>query len=678
LLHSKFAGYSLNELFRNKTGITYEIIVNPAQREEIKKALRNFQWVKYVSYENYMPMDGCTRWNDPALFPNGWFADLPFLTDSAAVSFWASLPTIHSIDQIEQFKPFFQISTASEPNVAALLQDGATDTTSIELPNIIYKWRITTSGVISVIPSIHGNGVGTLIVGQLGNNNLWGWVASGYPLHVHDVWIWYNTVNITAAKIWLNNLYNYFSTQPWSDSSIRFGVNMSHWIGNDTAFHGIITLLKTLKTPAGWDRFFFEKSAGNSGPGTLDAACTWSEIRGIWAILNWVWSTPLWSWSSTWQGIWGVADGQWVYSMRSTNGTWTVANGSSPAAAIITWYTLLMMSEDELLDEEKIRKRDRAGAYDMLTPGYDTASGIGYLRAWKAIQYTVVEDYPNIDMVDNFATPLATWGAANFVKDFTPKYINWNQAQTRSCTYPNGQPVPFTVDTNGKHIYHPQYTDANGMLINGFTATNNVLTYKVEMPGACGPVDFPTVPFNIITSTPLSIQKLEAKLVGQNLISADYIVDDFEDIVEMEVRYTESNPADMKTIHSKPVTLTQKEGTFQYSANANGFYSIVAKAANGQEKVSNIVHVTGMQSEVKMYSDEKSVFVSGLNAEHTYAINIIDITGKVLASYNSIKGVSVTSVSINETKLPSGIYVFSLTDKKTGQIQTLKITLTAE
>jgi hypothetical protein len=67
-----------------------------------------------------------------------------------------------------------------------------------------------------------------------------------------------------------------------------------------------------------------------------------------------------------------------------------------------------MMSEDELLDEEKIRKRDRAGAYDMLTPGYDTASGIGYLRAWKAIQYTVVEDYPNIDMVDNFATPLAT------------------------------------------------------------------------------------------------------------------------------------------------------------------------------------------------------------------------------------------------------------------------------
>jgi hypothetical protein len=37
------AGYSLNELFRNKTGITYEIIVNPAQREEIKKALRNFQ-----------------------------------------------------------------------------------------------------------------------------------------------------------------------------------------------------------------------------------------------------------------------------------------------------------------------------------------------------------------------------------------------------------------------------------------------------------------------------------------------------------------------------------------------------------------------------------------------------------------------------------------------------------
>jgi Subtilase family/Secretion system C-terminal sorting domain len=432
-------------------------------------------------------LDACTWWNDPAFYPNGWFADLPFLTDSTALSFLASMPTTHSVDSIESLKPFFQISTVSQPNVVGVLEDGGVDTASVELPNIVEKrWWPAAQLNTNIVSNQHGNGVAVLMVGSLGNNYLGGGVAHDYPLRVNDIvgGTW-TSVSITSAKVQMDTLYAKYSTLPWSLSMDRFSYNISHGIGNDPSVHAKITALSALQIPWWWQRFFFIKSAGNSGPGTLDAACTWPEIVGVgWIANSALWTPVLRSWSSTWPGIFGVADGQAVYSMRSTNWTWTTANGTSAAAPIVSWATMLLMSMDTTLTLDKLKKRFRWWAYDMWVVGYDTAYGYGYLRAYKSMQYAVVEDYPNIDMVDNFATPLSTWGAGTYVKDFTPKFFNSTIATARDCYYPNGMPIPYTVGAGGERIYHPVYTNAAGTaLINGFTATNNQLTYIFSVGG---------------------------------------------------------------------------------------------------------------------------------------------------------------------------------------------------
>jgi hypothetical protein len=272
--------------------------------------------------------------------------------------------------------------------------------------------------------------------------------------------------------------------------------------------------------------------------------------------------------------------------------------------------------------------------------------------------------------VDNFATPLSTSGAGNFVKDFTPKFFNGTQAQSRSCTYPNGNPVPSTTDVNGVMTFHPVYTNAAGQLINGFTATGNVLTYTVIMPGACESV-FPTMPFNVMLTAPLSVQALTAMLVGKNTIEASYVVSDLQDIVEMHVKYALHHPADLETIHTQAVTLTQKSGTLPFAAAANGYYAIVAKNASGVEKVSNMVHVQGLTAKTQLHYDGNAIYITGMDATTSYDIKMIDATCKVIAEHQHIKGAGAFVLSIGNGA--PGLYMCLLTNRKTGETQVLKM-----
>jgi Secretion system C-terminal sorting domain len=106
------------------------------------------------------------------------------------------------------------------------------------------------------------------------------------------------------------------------------------------------------------------------------------------------------------------------------------------------------------------------------------------MRCYSSMKYATLEDFPNVDMIDNFATVVNCVGTP--MQTFTPKFFNTRLDGTfpavgvRKAYYPNGTAIPATIASNGTISFNVDFNSSNGFVNGG----GNFIIYETS-DGGC-------------------------------------------------------------------------------------------------------------------------------------------------------------------------------------------------
>lgn len=455
-----------------------------------KKRLEKFKGVEIVEFSYFLYHEACPIFYDPEAtmqYGNGDGWGQLYLTDIDW--FEAGLTAItHSIDSVEMWRPMHVQTNSASPNIVINIIDGGLSSYHSEFSgNVIYEYNYVTNTNTNT-PNDHGMGV-TFTAAAKAFNNIGGvGVAHDYPIRSHDCNNGESYLYSDAIISALDNIYQVALANPWQ----KHVVNMSFSGTNENTI-GHIKIQNGFNLQ-NHSQVFYVAAAGNNGNDVhIYGPARLPEVFGIGGTtISWsggahrVLSTI----SQTGPELDFVADAEYVTVLKA-DGSYNVGTGTSYASPIIAGSVANLISQDPSADFSTVYQRLKMGAYDMGDAGFDNLHGWGYARTATSLKYAVVEDVPNSINTNN---------DPNYVYHFTPKFYNSSSLTlNRVCYYPNGQPIPFTVDGNGVITFNVVVNTNNG-----FSSSNpnvNRLRYEFTTPNYDGCI-------TSIKSLPISISNL--------------------------------------------------------------------------------------------------------------------------------------------------------------------------